>query len=121
MDDTTQQANAQPPNQSNLGFSDDDLAAALGFITTLQGHSMNIEQGMADQQQQAQQQASAPPQVPGAAPQTTDVSSEVEDLKKQVEELKKEIKKGPQDDLAEIRKQVEAALAEDDTKDGGQK
>lgn len=92
-----------PPTKSQSSINPNDAAANLAFATHL------------STQLAAPQ---APPEAQNApveAPQTPDLTNEVEALQKQVESLQKEIKKDPKDDLAEIKKMVQDALAEDDS------
>lgn len=96
--------NSQDPS----GLSHDELAAALGFITTIGTHH-----------HMAQQAAAQPPEQPQEAPQASvepaapDLTPEVEKLQKEVDSLKKQITKDPKDELAGIRKMVEDALNSD--------
>ncbi len=103
--------NSQAPQQD---MNPDEIAAILGLLTTVGTNHMKS--------QMPQEAPPETPQAPVEAPQAPDLAPEVEKLQKEVDALKKQIQKDPKDDLAEIRKQVEEALAADDTKDnGGQK
>ena len=94
--------NSQPPHP---GLSPDDAAANLSLATHLST-------------QLAAPQMSQGPQ--NATVQAPDVQSEVDDLKKQVEKLQKQVDKDPKDDIKDMKAMIEAALAEEDTKDGKQ-
>lgn len=104
--------NEQNSQAPQTDMNPDEIAAILGLLTTVGTQHMKS-------QMPVEQPTEAPTQ-PVEAPQAPDLAPEVEKLQKEVESLKKQITKDPKDELAEIRKQVEAALAEDDTKDGGQ-
>ena len=90
------------------GLHPNDAAANLSLAT-------HISTQLAAPQQ--------PQKAPTGAPEDVtqiDLAPQVEKMQKEIDDLKQQIKKDPKDDLAEIKQMVQAALAEDDTKDGKQ-
>lgn len=87
--------NEQTPQVPGHGLSHDDLAATLGYITTLSEHHMNIEQAMSQPQQGQQPQEQQPSEVnsSGTQAQTKDESQdkEITDIRAELEKLQQEI------------------------------
>lgn len=87
-------AQKQPP------LTDDQLAASLGFITTLSSHHMKLEQKQAEQQQQAQQpQPTQPvaPQQPDPASHEAVQDEEIQAIRAELESLRAEESKNGQE------------------------
>lgn len=102
-----------PPNSQapHPGMQPDDAAASLAMATHI------------STQLAAPQQPQEAHQEPQGAPEDVtqiDLAPQVESLQKQVDSLTKKVAQEPKDDLSEIRKMVEDALAEDNPNDGKQ-
>lgn len=103
-----EQTSSQAPHP---GMAPDDAAASLAMAT-------HISTQLATPQQ-PQEAQNAPTGAPEDVTQI-DLAPQVEQLQKQVDALTKKVAQEPKDDLSEIRKMVEDALAEDDPNDHGQ-
>lgn len=99
----------QDPSQQNVnlpqegGLSDDEAAAALGYITTL------------GQNQQMSMQAEQEPQEDGEQPETTEETpEETEDVDSKIGALKEEMQKMMQDEIGSLKEMIVSALNEDE-------
>jgi hypothetical protein len=96
--------NAPPVN----GMTSDDLAATLGFLTSISEFHMNQDQQSQDQQQNQQDTQTAPAAPPEAPNQPQDTSMGGDEDKARDDAMEKEI--------ADIRAELEA-LKQEDTKE----
>lgn len=94
-------------------LNENDLAALLGYMTTLNQHANGQHPDQIAQQEaaQAQNQPESAPPAPEVAP-TPD--PRVDELESQFKALREEVSKTMKDEMGQVKEMVQKALEEDD-------
>lgn len=112
----------QPPQDPSLGMTEDEHAAALGYISTLARHVMGHQQtdkevqdgSMPTDATQTPQDATQPTSSVASAP---DLTPRLDALESQFTTFKDEVQKAIKDEVGTVRDMIKEALSSEPSSD----